>query len=855
MTLGKTFGFSTSIFEDNQKRLQGYCKFFNIITQAHFVISYVQLYLFNASFNSEILPISFLVLFLNYYLLSKGFLFWAQVLLFSVVCLNLGWFTVLLGKDSGIFLLYIPTFAFFISMMNLQNQRNYIFVGTPFLLLTLFLVFKSVFSDSSPQIEQSSKFLYSSFVSSILITSLVLYLMTKAFYQSLNNSKKILDELNEKIIELSESKALLSKNVQNQNSLHNALLDFQKSLKTSKNNLKALIDNSTDFIWLLNEKFDIVVANRMFIEFSKAKFGIFYKEGSHFLDHKLPKELSKIFSDCFNETLKGSRFTKEMNYEDSVYEVAFNPVMEGKSIIGIALFGRDITESKLITKQLVNSENTLKSIVENINGGMGLFDLEFKTIYTNMFLDTAIFNEFGNRLRYGVPIFRFIPEKFHPIAHLLLEKAKMNEPYSMDVEVKPNRHYNVSIFPILDINEQVNGFTLLLMDISATKIAEKEALENKIKSEELVKSKENFLAVMSHELRTPMNAVIGMSHLLLQENPREDQVEYLKTLKFSADNLMVIINDVLDYSKLEAGKVTFERISFNLQEYVERLCKSFEPKVKEKRIDLKLDYDSKIPKTLIGDPYRLTQILNNLLSNAIKFTSEGSVTLSVFVSELKPNLVKTKFSVKDTGIGISKDKLETVFEAFSQAETSTTRKYGGTGLGLSITKKLIELFGSEIQVFSELGIGTEFVFDLEFDVAVLDTKKIEFDFDIDEQKLERKRVLLVEDNQINRMVATKFLKKFKMDVKVAEDGAEALEVFKNNDFDLILMDLQLPVMNGYEATAEIRKLNAKIPILAMTASILEQSRSHVLTSGFNDIVPKPFDPKHFKSMLFHYTNK
>ncbi len=380
-----------------------------------------------------------------------------------------------------------------------------------------------------------------------------------------------------------------------------------------------------------------------------------------------------------------------------------------------------------------------------------------------------------------------------------------------------------------------------------------------LKDKEIAEHKANvkakFLSTMSHEIRTPMNAVIGLSNILIQENPRKDQLENLKTLKFSADLLLALINDILDFSKIEAGKITIEKIEYNLRDLVENIQHSLAMRAKDKGIGLELKVDNKVPTFVVGDPVRMSQILTNLCGNAIKFTNKGKVSIKMDLLDSNSESANIRFSIIDTGIGIPKDKFETIFRSFSQADTATTRKYGGTGLGLSITKRLLELQDSRINIESELGKGSTFFYDLNMPLGkgIKQADKSKLNLQDIPDSLEGARVLLVEDNKINVIVAGKFLTKWGLIYDVAENGQIAVEMAQQKDYHAILMDLDMPVMDGYKATQAIRKLAdpkyQEIPIIALSASALSNFREKAFESGMNEFVTKPFNPSELYNTL------
>lgn len=380
------------------------------------------------------------------------------------------------------------------------------------------------------------------------------------------------------------------------------------------------------------------------------------------------------------------------------------------------------------------------------------------------------------------------------------------------------------------------------------------------KAEKSSQAKSEFLSIMSHEIRTPLNAVIGMSNLLLMNTPRPDQKENLEILKFSASNLLALVNDVLDFNKIESGKVVFESISLNLEDLMQNVCGGQKIKAEEKGLTFKLDVDTRLrSKTVFGDPTRITQIIFNLVNNAIKFTKDGHIWVRATCVEDRHNMITVNFSVKDTGIGIEKHHLEAIFEPFAQESISTTRQYGGTGLGLAIIKRLLELQGLKMNVASKLGVGSEFSFSMEFPVSteVISPRVESSNAPIynPNDHISNMRVLIAEDNMVNVMLMKKLFSKWNIVPTIAENGERAVELVQYGNFDIILMDLQMPVMNGFDAATEIRKMpdpkKANIPIIALTASALFDIRERVFNAGMNDYVAKPFKPSELFEKMQH----
>jgi hypothetical protein len=394
------------------------------------------------------------------------------------------------------------------------------------------------------------------------------------------------------------------------------------------------------------------------------------------------------------------------------------------------------------------------------------------------------------------------------------------------------------------------------LDITSRKNVENELLKTTNQLEESVGAKEKFISIMSHEIRTPMNAVIGITNLLQQQEHSKEQNEYFNALKISSENLLKILNNVLDLSKIESGKITFEEIEFDLNESLKQVKELFSFSSSEKHITIQTNVDSDIPKIISGDPYRLNQVLANLMSNAIKFTEEGVIELSVKKIEEKGSSIHVNFSVKDSGIGISEDKVTSIFESFTQADKDITRKYGGTGLGLTITKKLIELMGGQINVQSKMGEGSVFSFDLWYSKSSKSNSKGRIKESWN-NNLAGLKSLVVEDNKMNQMIVTRFLEKEDIHADVVDNGLKAIEFLKNNTYDIVLMDLQMPEMDGFETSEYIRKKLkiTDLPIVAFTASSSSDIENKVLEAGMNDYIVKPFEPSSFYSIIAKHTGR
>jgi PAS domain S-box-containing protein len=396
-----------------------------------------------------------------------------------------------------------------------------------------------------------------------------------------------------------------------------------------------------------------------------------------------------------------------------------------------------------------------------------------------------------------------------------------------------------------DENGKIKETTSLGEDITDQEKARQDLIWAKEVAEKSSKFKSDFLSIMSHEIRTPMNAVIGTTNLLLSENPRTEQMEYLNTLKFSGENLLAIINDILDYNKIEAGKLELNQSRFNIFQLIQKIKQSFVSRATEKQLTLETIIDESIPADLIGDAMRLSQVLNNLVSNAIKFTHAGRVVIRLDKDVATGDTVAIKFAVTDTGIGIAPESFNIVFDPFTQDPQVTNSEYGGTGLGLAITKRLVELHKGTISVSSELSKGTTFNFTINFTVAPAPgaPPPVVVPMNISDHNLQGVNILVVDDNKMNLMIAAKFLKRWNAQVDEALNGQIAVDKLNTNSYDLIIMDLQMPVMDGFEATAIIKQSHPDIPIIALTADAMPETYEKALNAGMVDYLTKPFVPE------------
>lgn len=610
---------------------------------------------------------------------------------------------------------------------------------------------------------------------------------------------------------------------------------------------------------------------------------------------ELQREAQDISRDVLNNQ-KVSRETIRMTKDGRRVNVSLlgNPVVINNKIVGTFGIYRDITDRKRYDE----TQKILQNISNAALAGVSLKELYYltkselsKVIDTRNFF-IALYNRESDTI--SLPFYHDEKDHFEYIKaegtmtgyivkkniSLLVNKEQMHQMEkegSIDLVGTPSE---VWLGVPMRIGKEVIGALVVqsykskyaynqkdmeLVELVASQAAlainnrttQEEMASAKQKAEEAALLKQQFMSTMSHEIRTPLNEVIGIANLLIDGKPREDQKDYLNTLKFSANHLLTLVNDVLDYNKIESGKVDFENSTFAFREFLGEIHKSFSIRTKEKKLEFVLQESSDLPEKIKGDQVRLNQILSNLLSNALKFTAEGKISLEVQVHEEDDHKCLLEFAVQDSGIGIPKEKQEIIFDSFSQAEKDTTRKFGGTGLGLAIVKKLVELQEGTISVESTPGKGSRFVFTLPFDKAKEETKtscteKKSSSFD----ELKGKKVLVAEDNQINFFVVNKFLLGWGIEVSHAVNGKIALQLLEEKKYDLVLMDLHMPVMDGVEASKAIRESshpNLKdLPIIALTAAVMSEARDKIEGLNINDYVLKPFKPNELYDKLLKH---
>jgi PAS domain S-box-containing protein len=518
------------------------------------------------------------------------------------------------------------------------------------------------------------------------------------------------------------------------------------------------------------------------------------------------------------------------------------------------LFIKDYNRRVRSEEQVRESEVRFKMMLEAMPIGVFVIRPDGSPYYSNrnagkilgmqMALNEPVRAILGKNEFYFAGTDKRIEEKDSPVT-----KALKGEPcYNVDnIELLRDgqrTRLRVHSIPLINSHGGIDFVISLFEDISDIKKAENDLVEAKLTAEQSLILKETFLANMSHEIRTPMNAILGFTDLLLKEPISEKERDYVDTIRTAGENLLRIINDILDLSKIEANMMEFEEHPLNIPDIFRSLHTMLAGKAKEKKLDLSFKCDPRLSATLIGDPTRLTQIIINLVGNAIKFTKKGSVTVEAFLVDQDREGSTVDFAITDTGIGIAPDKLSAIFERFRQAESYTTRSYGGTGLGLSIARQLVELQNGKMEITSEVDKGSCFSFRLHFAKAkewqLLQEKKEKHIVDFD--RIRQMSVLMAEDNPINVKLIRNLFDMHQIAMTVAENGYEVIDLLKERTFDLVLMDLEMPVMNGYETTRIIREeMHLQVPIVAMTAHAMAGEQEKCLQLGMNDFVSKPIN--------------
>lgn len=595
---------------------------------------------------------------------------------------------------------------------------------------------------------------------------------------------------------------------------------------------------------------------------------------------QFPKDLNEVYTTgiTFSSNENKAIMTRNGVPEERFFSVVYQPYAEvDNTITGVTVIGTEVTDYVRAKKQIEESNEEINKIASHLklatdSAKVGIWSLDLissKLEWSNMHKIMWGYDESRDDLTYEDWHQVILPED----KELTLQKVAEGKvfPGTYEVDYRIRRANDGAIVWIkstglyhYDKLGIAYTFTGISIDISEQKRIDAELKEAKSKAEtdkkiadHAVMAKQQFLSNMSHEIRTPMNAIIGFTKVLMKTDLSEKQKEYLQAIQSSGDNLIVLINDILDLAKVDAGKMIFINAPFKMSESINTILHLFETKIQESNLELVKEYDVRIPEDLLGDSVRFHQILINLLGNAVKFTSKGKIKVQANLLSEDEEKVTVEIKVSDTGIGIEKNKIATIFENFEQANSITSCLYGGTGLGLAIVKQLVEQQGGTISVESDVTKGSTFCFSLSFyknqidgSITVAEDEKKEL-----KNEIKKLKILVVEDVQLNQLLLRTILDDFKFEWDMADNGKIAIEKLETNSYDIILMDLQMPIMNGFEATEHIRnKMNLQTPIIALTADVTSVDVEKCKCVGMNDYISKPLDEKLLYSKILDLIN-
>ena len=659
----------------------------------------------------------------------------------------------------------------------------------------------------------------------------LLYLV-KTYQLASEDAQQLLDNLNQQKVDLVNSKL---------------------EIETTNNRLTTLITNLQSGILMEDENRRIVLVNEQFCKMFNIPAHPLHLVG---VDCSQSAEQSKgMFRDeqKFVDDITKILFDKKLIQNEllelkdgRIFQRSYIPIFIEKEYKGHLWNYEDVTQKYKAEEVIKIREENYRNIIANMNLGLLEVDPKERILFANKsFLDMSGYklNELlGNK---ATDLFTFLEDlpKLEETNNKRINDL-VSDVNEVRIKDKNNneRWWLVSGAPSLNDKGNVIGSIGIHLDITRQKQLENQLIEARIRAESLASAKNNFLTNMSHEIRTPMNVILGMIKQVSKTNLSQHQNFYIDSINTAAEHLLVVINDILDISKIEEGKLEIEQIGFNPAELIQKISSVLISKAEQKGIEIKYTIDKNLSPILLGDPYRINQILFNLIGNSIKFTESGTIEISCKVEKNLEENQSLCFSVKDTGIGMNKEFLNNVFDKFTQAETSNTRKYGGTGLGLTITKSLVNLMNGEIFIDSQINNGTIVSINItlpkgsEKDIPI--SNKVIAEVNV----LKDKNILLVDDNELNRLLAKEVIQSYGAVITEAVNGEDAIDKFKASQFDIILMDISMPKMNGYEATEKIRnEFQSKIPIVALTANAIKGENKKCFQVGMNDYISKPFE--------------
>ena len=623
-------------------------------------------------------------------------------------------------------------------------------------------------------------------------------------------------------------------------------LSYQHETEINLNRVKSLVNNMNAAIMIEDHERKIVHVNQLFCNFFKIPaepsqlIGVDCSQSAQ-QTKALFAEPEQFVADV-DELLKNQ--TKFINQkirmsDGRILERDYVPLTVDNEYRGHMWCYRDITVVSLTQERIRREHKMIRRMIRAAPVAIAIFNNEYKSIVKSQTWKSS--TEIDEVLK-----------QHWKLNGSLIKRGEITQiPFQAKDALGELKHFNAVVGPWTDDSGEIAGFIVVCSAVS-------EFVEEKEKAVNESKMKSQFLANMSHEIRTPMNGVLGMVEMLKLTELNKDQRDYIDTISNSADSLLCILNDILDFSKIEAGKVELSPIEFNLYKYINSTVKTFSPIAKKKSLEVELKYD--VPRDLIikSDPVRVRQVLSNLLSNAIKFTTDGSVTVHIdSKSDVNSDKNIISFSVKDSGIGMAEETIEKIFKPFEQADGSTSRKFGGTGLGLAITKNLVELMGGEIKVTSVLNEGTTFTFLLPVEIiekANVQHEQIQINSDESSEVLKTLNVLIAEDNAVNQQVFSLMLDSLGVKFTMVGNGIQALEAYQNTKFDVLLLDCQMPIMDGYTTAEDIRVLEKcfdyePLKIIALTAHAYEEEKQKCFAAGMNGFLSKPVTIQAIKDAL------
>jgi len=642
---------------------------------------------------------------------------------------------------------------------------------------------------------------------------------------------------------------------------YHTLIKTENKRNDLQTQLERVLDNTLQSNVLINKNKKIEYADTKTKNFIKQYLNLEVIEGEKVEKYLVGSHLES-FNINFKKALEGEKvfFERKADFTGNPplwLHIMYSPIQNSIGEIELVQLSLlDISANKLNGEELKKAEERWKYALTSSKDGVWDWSVkDGKTYFSRMWKAMLGYedNEIENLLSEWERLIH-PDDKERAFEEVMKHMKNVNENYILEHRLLcKNGEYKwvLARGKIIERDENNNPVRFIgtHTDIDPIKKVEQELKAAQLKAEKAAEEKSLFLSTMSHEIRTPLNAVIGFSNLLISDNLNPENTEYLENIQTSANHLLSLINNVLDVSKIESGKVIFEKREIDLEKLLNENIAMLSLRAKEKNIELVLGQIPSLDYYLLGDPYRLTQVLNNLLGNALKFTQKGNVKLYIEVQNEDKKRIELKFYVSDTGVGIPKNKIETIFEGYSQANSDTTRRFGGTGLGLTISKHVIDLQGGTIGVTSKVQEGSTFYFSLLFEKGKTINKDYSKPIEDKEKSLEGLKILIAEDNIFNTKLISRYLEIWGASISVAENGQEVLDYNQKDKFDVILMDLHMPIMDGYEATNTIRKQGNKIQIIALTASDHFASKEEMLKLGFNGYAVKPIDTKDLYKQL------